>query len=86
VLSSYEKGIKALVDGELDFARFGPASYILSQQQNPGISILAMESKKGKKTFSGIIAVQKDSPYLSGFTTLYHDFLKGQPETYQVIL
>ena len=23
---------------------------------------------------------------VSGFTTLYHDFLKGQPETYQVIL
>ncbi len=22
---------------------------------------------------------------LSGFTTLYHDFLKGQPETYWVI-
>ena len=26
------------------------------------------------------------SPYMSGFTTLYHDFLKGQLETYRVIL
>lgn len=63
VLSSYEKGIQALVTGKIDFARFGPASYILSQQLNPDISLLAMESKNGKKTFNGIIAVQKESPY-----------------------
>jgi len=63
VLSSYEKGIDALINGDVDFARFGPASYILSQQQDPAIVLLAMESKKGKKTFNGIIAVKKDSPF-----------------------
>ncbi len=29
--------------------------------------------------------VTKRGKKVSGFTTLYHDFLKGQPETYQVI-
>jgi len=62
VLSSYEKGIKAIVEGEVDFVRFGPASYVLSVQQNPDISLLAMESYKGHKSFKGIIAVQKNSP------------------------
>jgi len=62
VFSSYEKGINALVNREVDFVRFGPASYILSLQQDPGINLLAMESYKGKKTFKGIIVVQADSP------------------------
>ena len=46
---SYEKAIGKLANGEVDFARFGPASYVLAKEQRPGITLIAMESKKGKK-------------------------------------
>lgn len=62
VATSYEGGIHDLVSGKVDFARFGPASYIEAKEADPGISILAMESKKGGRQFSGIICVAKDSP------------------------
>ncbi len=61
VAKSYEDGIRDLVEGKVDFSRFGPASYIEAKQTNPKISILAIESKKGKKQFLGIICVAKDS-------------------------
>lgn len=62
VASSYDRGISNLVEGRADFARFGPASYIFSKQSAPGISLLAMENVKGRKSFKGIICVHKDSP------------------------
>ncbi len=61
VAKNYEDGIHDLISGEVDFVRFGPASYILAKQQNPGIKIIAMESKKGKKKFNGIICVNENS-------------------------
>jgi hypothetical protein len=37
--------------------------------------------------YGGSVAkIHYKNGFVSGFTTLYHDFLKGQPETYQVIL
>lgn len=62
VAKTYAEGIAKLVDGQVDFSRFGPASYVQAKQQEPGISILAMESKKGKKTYLGLICVHRDSP------------------------
>lgn len=62
VASTYEKGLEDLVKGYVDFARLGPASYVLGKDANPGLTILAIENKKGSKTFNGIIAVAKDSP------------------------
>lgn len=62
VMSSYEKGVSALVNGKVDFSRFGPASYIKATTLNPDISILAMEHKGGKKVFYGIICVAENSP------------------------
>jgi len=61
VAKNYQKGIANLVDGKVDFARFGPASYVLAKKEAPGIEILAIESKKGKKVFFGIICVSSDS-------------------------
>lgn len=58
---SYNDGIDALVQGQVDFARFGPASYVTAKQAEDGISIIAMESSKGEKTFKGIIAVHQNS-------------------------
>ena len=61
VAKDYDQGIKDLVNGNVDFARMGPASYIISKKQNPEIELLVMENQKGKKTFYGVICVQKDS-------------------------
>ena len=65
IAPSYGEGIAQLANGEVDFARFGPASYVLVQDRNPDIGIIAMESKSGAKRFNGIIAVHADSPYQS---------------------
>jgi phosphonate transport system substrate-binding protein len=62
VAGTYEKGLDDLVEGRVDFARLGPASYVLGKDANPGLAILAMENSKGSKIFNGIIAVAKDSP------------------------
>ena len=61
VASNYDQGIENLVNGQVDFARMGPASYLTSKDRNPGLQLLAMESKKGKKVFYGIICVQEQS-------------------------
>jgi len=62
ITPSYEEGRRKLIEGEVDFARFGPASYVLAKKANPEIQILALELKKGKKRFKGVICVRKDSP------------------------
>ncbi len=61
IASDYDEGIADLVEGRIDFARFGPASYILAKAQEAGISILAMETVNGQKTFMGVIAVNAES-------------------------
>lgn len=61
IAKEYETSITHLADGDVDFARFGPASYITVHERNAGIEIVAMESRKGKKRFNGIIAVHTDS-------------------------
>lgn len=58
---TYEGGLDDLVQGRVDFTRLGPASYVLGNDLQPGISILAIESKNGAKTFNGIICVAMDS-------------------------
>ncbi len=63
----YEASISHLATGDVDFARFGPASYITVKDRNSDIEIVAIESNKGKKRFKGIIAVHEESEirYLS---------------------
>lgn len=61
ISSGYDKGIDALVQGKVDFARFGPASYVLAKEKNADIGILAIESKNGGKVFNGLLCVHKDS-------------------------
>ncbi len=61
VAGDYETGISDLVTGAVDFARFGPASYILAKQRNPELRILAVESENGTKVFYGIICVAEES-------------------------
>jgi len=62
ISSNYNDGVRALTSGKVDFSRLGPASYITAKNINPDLQLLAIEAKKGKKRFYGIIAVQSDSP------------------------
>ena len=62
VFRTYTESIKGFVDGVIDFGRLGPASYIIAKQQNPGIRLLAMENRKGKNRFNGLIVVKQESP------------------------
>ncbi|MCP4296700.1 MAG: PhnD/SsuA/transferrin family substrate-binding protein [Proteobacteria bacterium] len=65
VAKSYEKGIEDIVSGKVHFARLGPASYIFATNKNQKLKILAMEAKKGKKVFNGVIVVHKDSQIMN---------------------
>jgi len=61
IAGSYARGLEDLVGGRVDFARLGPASYVEAKARLPQLRILALESKKGKKRFRGIVAVRRDS-------------------------
>lgn len=59
VTGTYQQAIDDLVQGGVDFARFGPATYIEAKARQDGITIIAMETLKGKKTFRGLICVKE---------------------------
>lgn len=61
ITKTYDDAVKFLVNGQFDFVRFGPASYVLAKDTNPTIDLIAMELVDGKKTFSGIIAIHDES-------------------------
>lgn len=61
IYPTYDKAIDGLIKGEYDFARFGPASYILAKDKNKDIKLLVMEINKGKKRFNGVFIAKKDS-------------------------
>ena len=58
---TYEQGLAMLVEGEVDFVRFGPASYVLAKDQEPGIQLLAVEAKDGRMRTEGAVVVREDS-------------------------
>ncbi|UWQ81391.1 PhnD/SsuA/transferrin family substrate-binding protein (plasmid) [Leisingera sp. S132] len=61
IAKEYEEGIRQLASGEVDFSRFGPASYVHVMKENPDVRIIAMESQNGQKRFKGVIVVHSDS-------------------------
>ena len=65
VSKTYEQGIADLVNGKVDFARLGPASYIEAKQAEPEVTILAVESNDGTKIFNGVIGVASESPIMT---------------------
>jgi len=65
VSADYQIGLEALVKGQVDFSRFGPASYIAAKKQDPSIDILAVENNKGSKQFYGVICVREPSNIVS---------------------
>lgn len=79
IAKEYEAGIDDLATGRVDFARFGPASYITAFERDQGINIVAMELKGGSKRFNGIIAVHADSEMQSLSELARHSFAFGDP-------
>ncbi|OIQ44840.1 MAG: phosphonate ABC transporter substrate-binding protein [Roseobacter sp. MedPE-SW] len=80
ISKDYAEAVRQLADGEVDLARFGPASYVRAKQLNPKIRIVAIETKKGRKRFTGLIVVHHDSPIrslkeLAGVTFAFGDEL-----------
>ncbi len=61
IYPSYSKAIDALVSGDCDFTRFGPASYIFAKTQNKGVRLLVMEHKNQQRRFDGVFITQKNS-------------------------
>jgi len=61
VASTYEKGIDALVQGDVDFSMLGAASYVSALDQKPSLRLLAIESNNHSKSFKGVICVSTDS-------------------------
>jgi phosphonate transport system substrate-binding protein len=63
IFRSYDVGIDALVDGTVDFVRFGPASYITAKQREADVRLIAMEQENGAKRFKGVVVVRNDSSF-----------------------
>lgn len=61
IASSYDEGVKLIVNRRADFMRLGAASYIAAKEKDRGISLLVVESIGGRSTFNGVIAVHRDS-------------------------
>ncbi len=79
VSASYNGGISDIVEGNVHFSRLGPASFVMAKAKNPDLGLLAMESKGGKRTFFGIIAVHKDSEIGSVTELKGKSFAFGDP-------
>lgn len=61
IYSRYRDAMLALVRGQVDFVRFGPASYVLVKEENPKIELLAIEENEGERRFQGVIFCRTDS-------------------------
>ncbi len=61
IYKTYQQAQDALIKGEYEFARFGPASYIIVKEKQPNVKLLVMESIKGKKRFNGVIITRANS-------------------------
>jgi len=62
IFPSYKAALDALLEGRVDFVRFGPASYIMAKEGNENVRLLVMEHKKNQKRFDGVFIVAKNSP------------------------
>jgi len=61
IYPTYESAQEGIIKGNYDFARFGPASYILAKKKNKELKLLVKEEHKGKKVFNGVFIVNKNS-------------------------
>jgi phosphonate transport system substrate-binding protein len=81
VVRDYQEGVNALVSGQVDFARLGPASYVQAKQKSSAVEILAVEQLKGKKEFNGVICVAAESPLRTIAELRGHSFAFGADDS-----
>lgn len=61
ILSTYTEGIDSLSSGAIDIARLGAASYVMAEDRQPELSVLAQEDS-GSNRAEGVFIVSKDAP------------------------
>lgn len=81
IFKTYDEAIDALVAGQVDFVRFGPASYVTAKARNPDVALLAMEAEKGEKRFKGHVVVADKSPVKSLEDLKGRSFAFGDPNS-----
>lgn len=65
IFPTYDEGIDALANGDVDFSRVGPVAYVLAKRKNPALTLLVGEAHEGDKQFPAVMVVAKDSPIRS---------------------
>lgn len=81
VFNTYDAARKALVEEEVDFVRFGPASYVLAKKENPGLHLLVIEEQEGQYTFKGVIFTREESGIKSVGDLRGKSFAFGDPDS-----
>lgn len=81
IFKSYDEGIDALVKGEIDFVRFGPASYITAKDRAPAVQLVAMELENDQKRFKGAIITRTESSIRSLADLKGKRFAFGDPNS-----
>ncbi|MFK5980017.1 MAG: phosphate/phosphite/phosphonate ABC transporter substrate-binding protein [Rhizobiaceae bacterium] len=61
IARNYHEAIQGLVQGRVDFGRYGQAAYVLAKDENSDLDILAVEGDNKKKTFQSVIVVHNNS-------------------------
>lgn len=81
IFRTYDEGIDALVDEQIDFGRFGPASYITAKHREPAVQLIAMETENDQKRFKGVVVVRESSPLKSLSELKGKRFAFGDPNS-----
>lgn len=81
IFPTYDEGVDALANGDIDFSRLGPVSYVLAKRKNPALTLLVGESHEGDKQFPAVMIVAKDSPIASVADLRGKRFAFGDPSS-----
>lgn len=61
IFAGYEEAMAGVAQNKVDFARLGPASYVIVKKQNSGLKLLGVETANGSKWLTGYISVPERS-------------------------
>ncbi len=81
IFPTYDEGIDAVANGDIDFSRLGPVSYVLAKRKNPALSLLASEAHEGDKQFPAVMIVAQDSAIRSVADLRGKRFAFGDPSS-----